>query len=319
VDKDQQVNTGQLSEEYGEQFLSARAEIIDYLHRSGAASISVAVAKGGEILWEDAFGWANREERIAATPHTMYSLASIAKSITATGIMVLADRGLIDIEQPVDDYLGPVKLTPYAGKAQEATVKRVLGHRAGLPDHWHFFYENEAARRPPMDETIRKYGIIVYPPGEAMCYSNIGFGILDYVLARVSGKSYAGFLKGDVFLPLGMTHSSVGIGPGLEAYAAQRYDANQHPIPFYDFDHWGGSSVFSSAHDLVRFGMFFLKDRLADQVPIMSDETIGMMHREHEYSPGPMRYGLGWILEDVRGFHTVKHTGGCRGSERGSC
>src|SRR5262249_33886816 len=60
-------------------------------------SIAVAVARDGQIIWEEAFGWADRENRVPATAHTMYSLASISKPITATGLMILKERGRIEL------------------------------------------------------------------------------------------------------------------------------------------------------------------------------------------------------------------------------
>src|SRR5881409_4243319 len=79
-------------------------------------SLAVAVAREGEILWEEGFGWADRENRVPATEHTMYSLASISKPITATGLMVLKEQGKIDLDRPIDDYLGDAKLTARVGE-----------------------------------------------------------------------------------------------------------------------------------------------------------------------------------------------------------
>jgi len=74
-----------------------------------------------------------------------------------------------------------------------------------------------------MDETILRYGIWLRAPGEQFQYSNLGFGILDYVIARVSGRApYEDFMRQEVFLKLGLTRTSVGIGPVLEPYAAVR-------------------------------------------------------------------------------------------------
>jgi len=299
---------------YDKRFDKVRSKIIDLIRETQVASISVAVAKNGRIIWEEAFGWANREKRIKATPHTMYSLASISKPMTATGLMILAERGLVDLNKPVNNYLGSAKLVAYEGKSSNATVKRVLHHTSGLPLHWHFFYENEPYCRPNMDETIRRYGILVSAPGEIYQYSNLGYGILDYIISRVSGKSYAQFMRSEVFLPLGMTHTSVGVGSGLEDYVAQRYDADQKPIPFYEFDHPGASSVFSSAHDLVQFGMFHLKNHLSDQMEILKDETIDAMQHEVDSKCPSKEYKLGWrVIEDDHLYRSVSHTGGMPG------
>src|SRR5258708_10714090 len=118
-------------------------------------SLAVAVARNGTILWEEGFGWADRENRVPATEHTMYSLASISKPITATGVMVLKEQGKLDLDRPINEYLGEAKLRAWIGDAADATVRRVANHTSGLPLHWHFFYEAETDGRPAMDEPIR--------------------------------------------------------------------------------------------------------------------------------------------------------------------
>lgn len=147
----------------------------------------------------------------------------ISKPVTATALMVLRERGLIDLDRPANDYLGDAPLSARVGEATTATVRRIASHTSGLPLHYHFFYADEPYVRPPMEETIRRYGNLVTAPGERHSYSNLGYGILDHIISRVSGKSYADFRREEVFLPLGMTHSSVGIGPGLDAFEAKRY------------------------------------------------------------------------------------------------
>ena len=297
-----------------DRFNAIGALIQSQLVETGVPSLAVAVARKGEIIWEEGFGWANREDHIPATPHTLYSLASISKPITATGLMVLKERGLIDLERSINDYLGEAKLKAWIGSADDATVRRVANHSAGLPLHYQFFYEDEPYVRPSMDETIKRYGNLVTPPGEKYQYSNLGYGLLDYVISRLSGKSYTDFMREEVFIPLNMTRASVGIGPGLHKYQAVRYDSGGLPIPFYDFDHPGGSAVFSSAHDLVRFGIFHLKSHLPDQKAILSDASIDEMQAPTvEISKG-IGYGIGWrIIENENGYRTVGHDGGMGG------
>lgn len=292
---------------------SIRAQLV----RMNGAAMSVAVAKDGKIIWEEGFGWADREKRIPATEHTMFSLASISKPITATGLMVLASRGAIDIDRPTNDYLGAGKLAGLAGDASGATVRRVLSHTAGLPLHYQFFYANENRHPPTMDETISRYGILVSKPGEVFRYSNLGFGIIDYLIARRSGKPYADFMREEVFLPLGMTRTSVDVGPGLEPFASVRYAWGGKVVPFYTFDHVGASAVWSSAHDLVRFGMFHLKSHLPDQKPILSDSVIDLMHRgvaNEAFGDSASSYGLGWgVHTSDNGYRLIEHTGGMPG------
>ena len=296
-------------------FDQVREYVRQNMVQSSLPSISVAVAKDGKIVWEQGFGWASREKMIKATPDTMYSLASISKPFTATGVMRLVEAGKIDLDKPINDYLSAGKLTGWAGDASGATVRRVLSHTSGLPLHYQFFYENEPVQPPGMDTTIARYGVLVNPPGEVYQYSNLGFGILGYVCSRISGLNYADYMRTEVFLPLGLTHTAVGISPALEADAAQRYDGNQRLIPFYTFDHLGASAIYSSAHDLVRFGMFHLKDHLKDQQRILNDSDIDLMHKPNTPpTPDGFGYGLGWgTLESDHGYKQISHTGGMPG------
>jgi len=297
-----------------DEFDALRARIPDELVKRGTASVAIAVARDGQIIWEQGFGWADRENRVAATEHTMYSLASISKPITATGLAVLAQRGKIDLDKPINDYLGDAKLVARVGNANEATVRRVANHSAGLPLHYQFFYADEPYRRPTMDETIRRYGNLVSSPGERFQYSNLGYGVIDYVIARGANQPFVDFMREEVFLPLGLTHMSVDIGPGLEKYEAVRYGPDGLRIPFYDFDHPGGSAVYASAHDLVRFGMFHAGDRQPDQREILADENRHKM-QEPTFQISPDHgYGLGWFIDkNAQGDTQVSHSGGMGG------
>ncbi|MFO1248925.1 MAG: serine hydrolase domain-containing protein [Alphaproteobacteria bacterium] len=303
-----------------DRFESIRELIRRKLADGSAPSIAVAVSQHGKIVWEEGFGWADKEKKILATENTMYSLASVSKPFTTTGLMTLVQAGKINLDKPIDDYLGEAKLKGWAGDAREATVRRVANHSSGLPLHAQFFVRNGPYPVPSDDDTIRHYGNIVTVPGQHFQYSNIAYGILGFVASRVSGQSYADFMRDAVFRKLGLTHTSIDVEPGLEAFAAIRYDEKGKPIPLYDSDHPGACAVYSSAHDLVRFGMFHLKDHLAGQAAILSDASIDEMHRS-TMNTGTARtnngngYGFGWGVGDNRadGYHTLAHGGGMAG------
>ena len=277
-----------------------------------APSIAVAVSRGSEIVWEEAFGWANREKNIAATPRTPYSLASISKPVTATGLMILAERGKIRLDRPVNEYLGAAKLRAGIGNPAKATIRRVASHTAGSPLHYHFFPVDEAFRRPSMEETISRYGVLVTKPGERYQYSNLGYGILDYVIERASGKTYPAFMREEVFEPLSLRDTFIPTEPEEAARGAVRYHDGE-PLPFYDFDHRGGSAVFSSANDLVRFGMFHLGVRPEGVRAVISRRSINHMQKAVTKRPSGGSYGIGWGISSHRGVPIVSHTGGMGG------
>jgi len=283
--------------------------LIDSLH---APSLAIAVAQHGTIIWEEGFGYADVARKIPATTNTLYSMASISKPITATGLMKLVEQGKIDLDRPANDYLGAAKITGLAGSASDATVRRVMSHTAGLPLHYRFFYAGGSVTRPSMDEAITRYAITVYPPGAAYNYSNLGYGVLEEIIAKVSGRPYEEFMRDEVFKPLGMTTTTIGTGAGI-ANSAVRYTAQGKPIAFYDFDHRAASAVYTSAHELARFGMFHLEDHLKDQRPLLKDSTLDAMHRRATPGDTTSGYGLGWLIGNEQGMRVVSHTGGMPG------
>jgi CubicO group peptidase (beta-lactamase class C family) len=294
-------------------FTRARAVIDSVLQADAIPSIAVAVAHGDRIVFEHAVGMADVEQQIRATPQTAYSLASISKPITATGVMILVQNGFIRLHSPVNHYLGGVRVHAREGHADDVTLERLLTHTAGLPLHYQFFYEDGGYDRPPMDSTIRRYAVAVYPPGSDYQYSNLGYGLLDYVISRKSGSSYAAFMRRAVFAPLGMSSSSVGLPPARNVAVAQRYDGDNRRLPYYTFDHPGASEVYSSARDLARFGLFHLGVRLPRQRPILASETLRDMQRDvAPEAPGRSR-GLGWAITSVFGVRRVSHSGGMPG------
>ena len=296
-------------------FDQVRSRIQDLMLKEQLPSVAVAVAQHGRIIWEQGFGWADREQLRPATPDTMYSLASISKPFTATAIMMLVKQGKLKLDGPANDYLGAEKLSGLAGDPSGATIRRLLNHTAGLPLHWHFFYVNESYPCPSMDVTILRYGNLINRPGDVFQYSNLGFGVLSHIISRVSGLSYPDAMRTLVFAPLGLPHTQVPMTPDVGPYAAVRYDSRARPLPFYTFDHLGASAVYSSAHDLIRFAMFHLKDHLADQQAILDDPAIDLMHRLDIPMVGSDKsYGLGFFgTPDEHGFKTFGHDGGMPG------
>jgi CubicO group peptidase (beta-lactamase class C family) len=290
------------------------SRIEDTLREQGVISASVAVGNADTILWARSFGPANLEKNRHSDIRTSYSLASVTKPITATAIMRLVDEGKIDLDRPINDYLGAAKLVAFTGDARDATVRRVLDHTAGLPWHVDYFLATGTSRRPSMEETIARSGKIMMPPGETHRYSNLGYGLLEYVIERVSGQSYADYVREHIFAPLGLRDSFVATNPNLPANSATRYTAERRPIAFYDVDHRGASSVFMSASDLVRFGQAHLAARQGRSKLLSAASAREMERRQNELLPASDYYALGWAVVDMNDHHTIGHGGSMPGA-----
>lgn len=275
-------------------------------------SISIAVARNGEILWEKGFGLADREKHTLATEHSMYSLASVTKLMTASAIMLLRERKQLDLDRPVNDHLGSAKVTSPVWNPSDATVRRVATHTAGLAT-----YDNGYSCRGNegdcADIMIRRFGVLIWRPGERFDYSNLGYGVLGDVIQHVSGMKYSDFLTSQILARLDMTHCSLGIAPGLERYAAQRYSSSDGSPADWSPNELSAqeaaSSVFCSAHDLVRFGMFHLKQHVAGSV-VLSNSAIDEMQNSAVPADDGFQYGFGWWHEERFGYKVMYVSGG---------
>lgn len=294
-------------------FASIQAFIEQKIASDHVPSISVAVARNGEIVWEKSFGWANREQHTAANELSMYSLASVTKLMTASAVMVLVGRKQLDLDRPVNDYLGPAKLKSPVWNPSDATVRRVATHTAGLATYDNGYY-CRGTEGDCQDMMISRFGVLIWRPGERFDYSNLGYGVLGDVIRHVSGMKYGDFLTSQILAPLGMTHCSVGIPSDLEAYAAQRYSGSDGTpadwSPNEPNTQEAASSVFCSAHDLVRFGIFHLKEHVEEKKPVLSVSAMDEMQSSAVPADDGLKYGFGWWHEERFGYKVMYVSGG---------
>jgi CubicO group peptidase (beta-lactamase class C family) len=292
-----------------ERFEEVRARIVALVESGEIPSMAVAVAKDGRIVWEEAFGWADREKGIEATPNTVYAIGSLSKSITGTAVMVLVDRGMIRLDDPLYPYLGPATPVDHLGVGSAISVRQIITMTGGIPHLW-LQPTNTDDPLPSLTTTelIARYGFSMSPPGETFNYSNLSFAFPELIISKVTGKSFADFMESEVFLPLGMTHSSVNPRPEQREHLARGYNAENDPFPVdIEFYPKGGGGMYSSVRDLIRYGLFHLKESPETGTRIMKSPTIDTIHRaENPELPNYRRYSLGWgLVNDGKHFTLV--------------
>jgi CubicO group peptidase (beta-lactamase class C family) len=275
-------------------------------------SVAVAVSQGGKVVFEEATGWADVERRVPAATDVPYALGEVTQAVTATAVMTLVDRGKLALDRPASEYLrSQARLTVYEGQAADVTLRRLLSHTAGLPPHRQFFYSDAGELPPATTTTIQRYGIVVAPPGDFL-QSNVGYAILGSLAGRAARREFAELVASSVLAPLDLGRSALAGVRGV-AGAAIAYDDERRPLPPFGTDHAAAAGIQASVHDLVRFGMFHLRDHLPEQQAVLKDETILDMQKPvaplGEDEPGAS-VGLGWILRDDRGIRRVEQDAG---------
>jgi CubicO group peptidase (beta-lactamase class C family) len=162
-------------------FDSVRNRIQETIARGDATGVAVAVVQGGRIVWEQGFGWANREAGLKATPHTPFSLASVTKPFMATMIMTLIAEGKLSMDQPANEFLTGRKLVGADRNAEAVSVRLLGAHASGLPGIFESYEVNEARQVPSPEALLKAYGRLAYPPAVCYEYSNLGFAALHAI------------------------------------------------------------------------------------------------------------------------------------------
>ncbi len=275
-------------------------------------SLALAVVQDGRIEWLEAFGWADRSRGVAATPATVYALGSLSKSITATAVLQLVERGRVGLDDPVARH--GVRLPDPLGLASGATVGHLLRMTAGIP---HGKWQEQAplpADSLSTGELLARFGGPIAAPGERYLYSNLSYGALELVVASGSGRDFAAFLGAELFAPLGMRRSGARLDPAWSPDLARKHGGDGRPLASdYRFLPPGGGGLYSCAADLARFALLHLGALAGPGLPARAG-----LQRWHDASapgePSDRRYFAGWGVVDDGSTRSLLSDGQVAGS-----
>jgi CubicO group peptidase (beta-lactamase class C family) len=216
-----------------------------------APSVSAAVLRDGELVWETAVGVADVAADLEATPDTQYRIGSITKTFTAAAIMQLRDAGKLDLEDSLDRHV--------EGAAHTPTIRRLLSHASGLQretqdDSW------LTLRFAPPDELLETLAEaeLVLPSGARFHYSNLAFALLGIIVERVSGLPYQDYVRERLFEPVGLTRVSFeSEAPAAKGYLAQPYADGVWDTIGVETGAWASAGqLWATAGDICRWGAF---------------------------------------------------------------
>ncbi|HEX5172776.1 MAG TPA: serine hydrolase domain-containing protein [Gaiellaceae bacterium] len=214
-------------------------------------SISAAVLRDGEPIWETAVGMADVEAGVEATTDTQYRVGSITKTFTAAAIMQLRDAGLLDLEDTLDRHV--------EGAAHTPTIRRLLSHASGLQRETHdeSWLTLRFAQPEELLETLAEAELVL-PSGARFHYSNLAFALLGIVVARVSGLPYLDYVRERLFEPVGLTRMSFEPDPpAARGYLAQPYADGVWDTVGVETGAWASAGqLWGTAGDICRWGAF---------------------------------------------------------------
>jgi CubicO group peptidase (beta-lactamase class C family) len=272
---------------------------------------NVLIGYKGHVIYERAFGFANRERKIPLGANSSCQLASVTKTFTGAATLYLYQNKQLDIDQPVTTY---IKDFPYPG----ITLRMLLDHRSGLPDYTHWVPNYKSDQRTPIynDEMLalmsRNKPHLEFKADTRFTYCNTNYAVLAKVIEVVSGMPYAQFMHDYIFQPLGMNHTFVydpAKGLPEDAAISYRYNWAREPDMFAD-GVYGDKGIYSTPEDMYRWDQSFYKNTLLN--PATIDLAYGPCSFER---PGVKNYGLGWrMLCYPNGSKVIYHNGWWHGN-----
>ena len=267
----------------------------------------LAVADRDGLVRVGAF--APGRERI--TPLSHFMIASMTKPIMATAVLRLVESGRLDLDAPVQRYLpefAPLPARRGQPGGETITPRDILRHTAGLIEDW----QRMSRERPDAARTYRMLAAepLEYAPGTRHHYTSNAWFVLGELIRRLDGRPYPQFLREEVLLPLGMVETGFA-RPASDRARTHAFGPNGLVSPlflaaFMRLQHPAGG-LWSTAHDIVRFGRAMLRGGELDGVRVLEPQSVAEMTREQTTGlpdveePGrTAHYGLGWNVPGGR-------------------
>jgi serine beta-lactamase-like protein LACTB, mitochondrial len=302
-----------LSPEKHTQIEAAVSKFMAFTHVPG---VSVAIVENGEYEWGGGFGLADVENNAPASEHTLFRLASISKSLTATAAMQLWERGQLDLDAPVQKYCPAFPQKPWP-----ISTRQVMGHLAGIRHYKSGSQDDpEVGNTKHFDNPIQggldffKNDALLSEPGKQFHYSTQGYTLVGCVIEGASGSKYVDFVRQNVFAPASMEHTQVDDRFAIIPYRTRFYQKTDSGTvlnaDFLDSSYKiPGGGWLSSAEDMARFEVAILGDKLIKRA------TRDLMWTPLKPSDGSKDgYGLGWGNGNEGGIASVGHNGGQQGT-----
>jgi CubicO group peptidase (beta-lactamase class C family) len=255
----------------------------------------VLIGYKGKVLYERYFGVAQRDNGLMIGKETPSQLASTSKPFTAMAICLLKDRGLLNFDDYVQQYIPEF---PYA----TITIRNLLSHRSGLPDYLHFA---SGYRLPENAHTLMSNGELMemlrtkqpklnFVPNTRFTYCNTNYAVLSYLVSKITNMQFSQFMKYMIFEPLGMKNTYIFDDKAIHsANYCKNYKGSgwaEQKDMFLDGVS-GDKGCYSTVQDMYKWDQALYKGVLVKQ------KTLQEAYSPYSFEkPGFKNYGLGWRM-----------------------
>lgn len=258
---------------------------------------NVLISKKGKIIFEKAYGYADKETNRLNTLQTEFRAGSLTKMFTSTLILQLVEKGKLSLEDPVGKYV------PSLEGGANITIRNLLGHTSGLRGTTPPNAANAAA-------LIKGYksAPMAFVPGQRFEYNNFNFILLGYIAEKITSKPYADLVRENILLKAGMTHSGIDYRNRKSADMALGYMIDEKTGQLARMETQnidaaeGAGALYTTVGDLLNWS------KAIDDHKLLSATSFEMAQ-----TPAMPGYGLGWTIRNYGNHVKVGHTGSIEG------
>ncbi|HEY0941230.1 MAG TPA: serine hydrolase [Steroidobacter sp.] len=282
------------------------------LQTGGIAGAVVVVVKDGEVLLQKGYGYSDVAERKPVDPErTLFRPGSVSKLFTWTAVMQQVERGKLDLDADVNQYLD-FEIPPRDG--QPITLRNIMTHTAGFEEQLKGLIGKEGEPTPVLAERMKEWvPTRIFPPGTTPAYSNYATALAGYIVERVSGMPFDDYIDQHIFGPLGMEHSSFRqpLPDRLKPLMSNGYEvASGEPKPFEIVGVAPAGSLSATGADMAKFMIAHLQKGAFGSARILQESTAEQMHTTAlTILPRVHRMVLGFYEQNYNGRRAVGHGG----------
>lgn len=308
------------------------------------AGASVGLAKDGELVYHQGFGYRDIEEKAEITPDTIFGIGSVTKSFTCVALMQLQEGGKLSVHEPVVKYLPEFRLKD-GQSVEDITIHHFMTHTSGIPALPALGYamkrtmlgdpavdelDYDIEQHEPIDtyEELMDYIAsldfeLLGPPGSLFAYNNDCYALLGAIIERVSGKSYEQYVKEHILTPAGMTRSvftpkEVVWFTNVSINYANRMTNGTREV--YAAPIWWDAPAMRAAgflkstiRDMLRYTEIFRTGGMVGEQRILTADSVDQMVKPHVRETMNSFYGYGLMIHpDYHGLSLVEHSGGLK-------
>jgi len=314
-----------------------------FLEENHLAGLSICLLKNNAVVWRRAFGWANIEEKIPATPDTLFMLASVSKTVTGAALLHLLDQGRFKLDDDISTGL-PFKIRNPHFPDVPITFRMLLNHSSSLLDNHKridALYVSGDSVEPPLEELVKRFFVpggqyyeaknfAPAKPGRRWAYGNMNYVLISYLVEHWAGTSFPAYCRENIFKPLKMKETSwllAGIDPRRLAFNYVKDSADSKVLKRVEHYGWPGYAdgcLRTSVSEFANFLRMLLNGGEFEGARVLHPETVAAAFSPQGLEIGPagkalapaltlLDMGLTWHIYEISGRRYLVHTGGGTG------